>query len=99
MILLQSFYHNLLDIKIVCAPHFIFQLHFLIFLFLLNFCIFNSDESVAKKAEKEGVKKPTALEEAQNSRKRVNLIDAKRAQNAGIALARIKVPFAEIKER
>ena len=54
---------------------------------------------MAKKAAKDGEKKPSALEEAQNSRKRVNLIDAKRAQNAGIALARIKMPFAEVKER
>lgn len=36
---------------------------------------------------------------AEESRKRVSLIDAKRAQNAGIALARIKVPFPEVKER
>ena len=36
---------------------------------------------------------------AEESRKRVSLIDAKRAQNAGIALARIKVPFSEVKER
>jgi Subunit CCDC53 of WASH complex len=33
------------------------------------------------------------------SRKRVNLIDMKRGQNAGIALARIKMSFAEVKER
>ena len=63
------------------------------------FFLFYSDESVAKKAAKDGEKKPSALEDAQNSRKRVNLIDAKRAQNAGIALARIKMPFAEVRER
>ena len=34
-----------------------------------------------------------------SSRKRVNLIDMKRGQNAGIALARIKMSFAEVKER
>jgi hypothetical protein len=33
------------------------------------------------------------------SRKRVNLIDMKRGQNAGIALARIKMSFAEVKDR
>ena len=44
-------------------------------------------------------RKEKPVEEVANSRKRVNLIDAKRAQNAGIALARIKVPFPEVKER
>ena len=38
-------------------------------------------------------------ERALTSRKRVNLIDMKRGQNAGIALARIKMSFAEVKER
>ena len=54
-----------------------------------------SDEDNLKKSLSEEVKpKP-----AEESRKRVSLIDAKRAQNAGIALARIKVPFSEVKER
>ena len=32
-------------------------------------------------------------------KKRLTLIDMKRAQNAGIALARIKSTFAEVKKR
>jgi hypothetical protein len=35
----------------------------------------------------------------ESKRKKVNLIDAKRGQNAGIALARIKVGFTEVRER
>ena len=34
-----------------------------------------------------------------NNRKMRRLIDMKRGQNAGIALARIKMSFAEVKER
>ena len=34
-----------------------------------------------------------------NKKKRVNLVDMKRAQNGGIALARIKISFSEVKEK
>lgn len=34
-----------------------------------------------------------------DKRKVVSLIDPKRGQNAGIALARLKVPFSEVRER
>jgi hypothetical protein len=32
-------------------------------------------------------------------KKAVSIIDMKRAQNGGISLARIKIPFSEIRER
>lgn len=34
-----------------------------------------------------------------NKKKIVNLVDPKRAQNAGIALARLKIPYVEVKDR
>jgi hypothetical protein len=55
----------------------------------------NSNEDQSKKPAGEATRPAVALV----SRKRVNLIDMKRGQNAGIALARIKMSFAEVKDR
>ena len=56
-----------------------------------------SDDAPKKENVDDGAEKAKALEESK--RKKVNLIDAKRGQNAGIALARIKVGFTEVRER
>jgi hypothetical protein len=56
----------------------------------------NSDAEPKKKEKVDTDEKTAVVEE---KRKRVNLIDAKRGQNAGIALARIKVGFPEVRER
>jgi uncharacterized membrane protein len=66
----------------------------LIFLFIV---FFYSDDAPKKDKVDDGAEKAKALEESK--RKKVNLIDAKRGQNAGIALARIKVGFTEVRER
>lgn len=58
---------------------------------------FYSDDAPKKDKVDDGAEKAKALEESK--RKKVNLIDAKRGQNAGIALARIKVGFTEVRER
>ena len=57
----------------------------------------HSDDAPKKKEKADAGETTAAVEESK--RKRVNLIDAKRGQNAGIALARIKVGFPEVRER
>jgi hypothetical protein len=37
--------------------------------------------------------------QAPEKKKRINLVDMKRGQNAGIALARIKMSFEEVRRR
>ena len=49
---------------------------------------------------KEGAKTKVVAKDLAHKKKQViNLIDMKRGQNAGIALARIKLTFEELKER
>jgi hypothetical protein len=64
-------------------------------LILSIFISTHSNDDQLKKPQGETAKSAAPL----TSRKRVNLIDMKRGQNAGIALARIKMSFAEVKER
>lgn len=45
------------------------------------------------------LKEQTAGAAQVNTKKRINLIDMKRGQNAGIALARIKMTYAQVRER
>ena len=45
------------------------------------------------------VKDKDSKPKARSEKKVVSLLDPKRAQNAGIALARIKVPFSEVRQK
>ena len=66
-------------------------------IFSPSYSLSYSDDAPKKDKVDDGAEKAKALEESK--RKKVNLIDAKRGQNAGIALARIKVGFTEVRER
>ena len=64
-------------------------LSFFIHLFvLLFFLLFYREQKEAMKSQVTDTKKKT-----------VNLVDPKRAQNAGIALARLRVPYSEVRDR
>lgn len=53
-------------------------------------------EQLFVQKEQKGATKPIVSEQ---KKKTVVLVDPKRAQNAGIALARVKLPFVEVRER
>jgi hypothetical protein len=53
-------------------------------------------EQLFVQKEQKGAAKPIVSEQ---KKKAVVLVDPKRAQNAGIALARVKLPFVEVRER